>query len=141
MINYRKILGDLGEKLVVMNLEKSEHNVLVTKYRTIYGEVDIVSHENNNFHFIEVKTVLIRDVSRETLMRPEDHMNFTKINRLKNTATVFMDEFGLYDENSQIDLFCVYVSKSFLKGHKNNDLLEPIRGIDYDIVCFENIYI
>ena len=54
--NARQILGKLGEDLACAELERLGYAVLDRRYRTKFGEIDIVASEGGTTVFIEVKT-------------------------------------------------------------------------------------
>ena len=56
ILNIFGKLGARGEKLVRKSLEGSGYSVLETNYRTPFGEIDIIAHNDNYIAFIEVKT-------------------------------------------------------------------------------------
>jgi Holliday junction resolvase-like predicted endonuclease len=95
----KKKIGDFGEEIVVTHLKAMKHAILACKYRSLYGEVDIVSCETHKLHFIEVKTVLVTDLSRETYVSAEEHVTCEKLGKLRKTAEIFMDEFGFMGDS------------------------------------------
>ena len=52
----RQILGKLGEDLACAELERLGYAILDRRYRTKYGEIDIVAREAGTTVFVEVKT-------------------------------------------------------------------------------------
>jgi putative endonuclease len=52
----RQILGKLGEDLACAELERRGYAILERRYRTKYGEIDIVAREGETTVFVEVKT-------------------------------------------------------------------------------------
>lgn len=140
----KKQIGDLGESLAISFLEKKGHEILAKKYRTLHGEIDIVSHEKNTFHFVEVKTVNIENLSHETSIRPEENVTREKLLKIADTSWLFMDEFGLSDEIGQIDVLCVYLKLDSHKGHsKGHNNTEEILGLFHvkqmKVQYFENV--
>jgi putative endonuclease len=51
----RQALGKLGEQLAVRTLERRGYAILETRYRTRYGEIDIVADDDGTLVFVEVK--------------------------------------------------------------------------------------
>ena len=51
----RQILGKLGESLACDALRARGYAILATRYRTRFGEIDIISRERGTFVFVEVK--------------------------------------------------------------------------------------
>lgn len=51
----RQNLGKMGEELAVRELEHRGYAILARRYRTRYGEIDIVSRDGDTTVFVEVK--------------------------------------------------------------------------------------
>lgn len=51
----RQSLGKLGEDLACAELTRLGYAILARRYRTRYGEIDIVSEDNKTTVFVEVK--------------------------------------------------------------------------------------
>lgn len=49
-------LGQWGEKIALLFLEEKGYQTLETRYRTPYGEIDIITRKENLLVFVEVKT-------------------------------------------------------------------------------------
>lgn len=136
----RKCVGDFGEYLAYLHIINMKHEVLAFNYRSLYGEIDIVSCENNKIHFIEVKTVLVSNVSRETSIFAEEHVTHEKISKIYKTAEVFLDEFGSSGDSGQVDVVGIYIDREFYKNQTNKSIIDPIEGVDYRIVYIENVF-
>src|SRR5262245_64523426 len=55
MTQARQILGKSGEDLAVAALERRGYAILARRYRTKYGEIDIIAREGETTVFVEVK--------------------------------------------------------------------------------------
>jgi putative endonuclease len=55
MTIQRQELGILGENLAVEELTRRGYAILARRYRTRYGEIDIVAEEQGTIVFVEVK--------------------------------------------------------------------------------------
>ena len=53
--NTQQTLGNLGESLAREELVSSGYAILATRYRTRFGEIDIVAEEVGTIVFVEVK--------------------------------------------------------------------------------------
>ena len=53
--NTQQTLGNLGETLARVELERDGYAILATRYRTRFGEIDIVAEERGTIVFVEVK--------------------------------------------------------------------------------------
>ena len=54
--NPKKNLGNQGEKLATLHLEKNGYQILETNFRAGRGEIDIIAQKDDTLVFIEVKT-------------------------------------------------------------------------------------
>jgi putative endonuclease len=55
MTHERQALGKAGEDLAAAELERLGYAILARRYRTRYGEIDIVARERETLVFVEVK--------------------------------------------------------------------------------------
>lgn len=56
MTDKRREIGNIGEIEAVHYLEKKGYNILEKRFRTRFGEIDIIAKNKNRIVFIEVKT-------------------------------------------------------------------------------------
>jgi putative endonuclease len=52
----RQSLGKTGEDLACQELERLGYGILARRYRTRFGEIDIIAKDNETTVFVEVKT-------------------------------------------------------------------------------------
>jgi putative endonuclease len=52
----RQSLGKTGEDLACQELERRGYGILARRYRTRFGEIDIIAKDNETTVFVEVKT-------------------------------------------------------------------------------------
>ncbi|MEI6093540.1 MAG: YraN family protein, partial [bacterium] len=58
--------GEIGEQEAVNYLINKGFNIIERNYTRKWGELDIVAKKSNVLHFIEVKSITVRDIfSRE----------------------------------------------------------------------------
>lgn len=55
MLPYRQLIGRRGEDLACRELERRGQRILARRYRTRFGEIDIVSEVDGLVVFVEVK--------------------------------------------------------------------------------------
>ena len=55
MTHRRQQLGKTGESLAVEELERRGYAIVARRYRTKYGEIDIVAEDGETLVFVEVK--------------------------------------------------------------------------------------
>lgn len=51
-----KVLGNAGEKIAKIYLERNKYKILETNFRCKQGEIDIIAKDKKELVFIEVKT-------------------------------------------------------------------------------------
>src|SRR5688572_80921 len=104
----KRQLGDLGENIACSFLRNRGFEVIEKNYLQKWGEIDIVAKKKGIFHFVEVKTVSIKNVNHETFgeYRPEDNMHPWKLKRLLRTIQTYLLHKKL-DCDWQLDLITV----------------------------------
>jgi putative endonuclease len=55
LLEYRQSTGKLGEDLATVELWHQGYAILARRYRTRYGEIDIVAQDGETIVFVEVK--------------------------------------------------------------------------------------
>ncbi len=106
--------GELGEEEAVNYLVNKGFKIIERNHTRKWGELDIIAVKGNVLHFIEVKSITVRDIyTREGNYRPEDHMDTWKIQRLRRVIQTYLMSADIKeDQEWQFDLICVY----FLEG-------------------------
>ncbi len=99
---WNKKLGDLGEDLAAKFLVRKGYEILAKKYRSKFGELDIVARDRGTLVFVEV-----RSRSRSEYGLPQETINNAKKERLRKAAIAFQSRYGLLDYNSRFD--CVAI--------------------------------
>lgn len=105
MKTERRRLGDIGENVACMFLEKHGFRILDRNYLRKWGEIDIVASKGGVMRFVEVKSV-----SSETKIRAEENMHPQKLRRLQRTVQTYLLEKGV-DSDWQIDLVVVKIDE------------------------------
>lgn len=109
--NKRKSVGETGEQLACLFLERKGFSILERNYRKSWGEIDIIAAKKNVVHFVEVKAISVSDFSREMGYRPEEMVHNSKLKKLSKTASLYME--GREDEREfQIDVVGVLINHS-----------------------------
>jgi putative endonuclease len=104
--------GEIGEEIVVKNLINKGFRVIERNYTRKWGEIDIIAEKDSVLHFIEVKSITVRDMfSHETsFYRPEDNMHSLKLIRLRRVLETYITEKDIPENKEwQFDLACVYL--------------------------------
>jgi putative endonuclease len=113
MPTLKRGVGDLGESIAVSFLKNSGYEVIARNYYKKWGEIDIVARGTGGaIHFIEVKSGrLIKDISRETRIHPEENVTREKILKIERTAESWIAE-QKYTGEWQIDVVVVLIDES-----------------------------
>ena len=79
--------GELGERVAQRFLVDKGFRIIECNYTKKIGEIDIVAIKKGIIHFVEVKTLIIGSVPRETLTThvswPNDYSPFQNIGKAK----------------------------------------------------------
>lgn len=106
-------IGKLGEDLAVMFLEKHGYRLKERNYLRKYGEIDIICENKGKLDFFEVKAVsrgtLSSSVSSETLHRPEENIDFRKIQRLRRVIETYLTENKLHEKQWEFNVVTVEI--------------------------------
>ena len=118
ILTFKRELGNLGEDIAVVFLEKHGFRLIERNYFKKWGEIDIVSKKDGVLRFIEVKTVSYEthseSISQETI-RPEENMHPQKLGRLYRTIESYIMENKMAD-SWQIDLVTVKIDRKRRKA-------------------------
>lgn len=122
----KQIIGNLGEGVACIYLQKHGFKVIQKNYWKKWGEIDIIAKNKDILHFIEVKTVsrenldiLYPNVNRETsksdkqrndYFRAEDNLHPWKLKRLSRAIQSYLLEKNIdEDQDWQLDAVIVYL--------------------------------
>ncbi|HRY30801.1 MAG TPA: YraN family protein [Candidatus Paceibacterota bacterium] len=95
-----RIKGNFGEDIAVRFLVKQGFRILARNYLRRAGEIDIIAERFGEIHFIEVKSIFLKNVSRETIRggglnyRPEENVSRKKIFKMIKAAELFLLDRG-----------------------------------------------
>ena len=112
-------IGKIGENLAKTFLVKQGFIVLGQNFRILQGEIDIIAKKDKKLHFVEVKSVKVRDCSNiDTLViRPEDNLTLAKWSKLKIAIESYLVNKSVPQETLyQVDLACVYIDTEKREG-------------------------
>ncbi len=104
MSGERLKLGEIGEDLAVLELERRGYAVLARRYRRRCGEIDIIALDGPTIVFIEVKA---RDGARYG--PAAEAVTAVKRRRLVATAREFLVRHRLYRHPCRFDVVAVQV--------------------------------
>ena len=111
-------IGKIGEDIAVKWLKNHHHEILARNYREPWGELDIVSRDKDNVHFIEVKSVQADLHHPEKLaIAPHENMTPSKRQKLQRIIETFLEKENVPETIEwQVDLACVYVDLARRRG-------------------------
>ena len=112
-------IGKIGESLTKTFLMKQGFDILDQNYRIPYGEIDIVAKKDNRLHFVEVKSIKVRDFLEinSVSVRPEDNLTVAKHSKLITTLETYLKHKHVSHETKyQLDLACVYINLETREG-------------------------
>lgn len=102
----RRLLGQTGETLAAVALEKNGYQILTRNYRTPFGEIDLIARHEGYLVFIEVK--LRRNVRFGT---PAEAVSWTKRERLRLSAQHYLQEQDIPEDMVRFDVIAITLDK------------------------------
>ncbi|HEY5560172.1 MAG TPA: YraN family protein [Clostridiaceae bacterium] len=107
MIKNKNDLGNIGEELAKKYLLNIDYSIISTKYRSKYGEIDIVARKAYTIIFVEVK---LR--SNLNYGYPCEAVTKTKRQKIYKTALFFIANNYNINANYRFDVIEVYSSEN-----------------------------
>lgn len=102
----RKEIGDLGERLVADFLRRQGYSIEGRNIARRTGEIDVLAKKGGTLHFIEVKTLLCRELPEEGSSRdaydPSANLHEAKVRRVARTSEWYVAEKG-WEGDWQVD--------------------------------------
>lgn len=102
-MNIKKIIGDKGERKVALIYKLKGYKILSRNFSCRYGELDIVALKNDTVVIVEVKTR-----KNDRYAEAKEFVNYSKQNRIRNTADLFLQQNNLSDYIIRFDVAEVY---------------------------------
>lgn len=93
------ISGKIGENLANYLLREKGLKIIEQNYRNKIGEIDLIALDKDYIVFIEVKA---RRSAKFGL--PCEAVNYQKINKIRNVATLYLKSKGLLEKNVRFDV-------------------------------------
>lgn len=103
--DHRQSLGKLGEDLACAELQRRGYAVIDRRYRTRFGEIDIVCRDHGAIVFVEVKT---RTTDR--FGGAAEAVTVPKQRRIAQMAVDFLSRRGLGDCRCRFDVVAVLLA-------------------------------
>ena len=98
----RQILGKMGEDLACIELERLGYEILDRRYRTKFGEIDIVANHGGTTVFVEVKTRV-----GEQFGGGEEALTAWKQRRITQMAVDYLARHRLHDRPCRFDVVAI----------------------------------
>lgn len=89
-IDMRPVIGQTGEELAAIYLERNGFDILERNFRCKIGEIDIIAQKNKILTFVEVKTRLSIVTGH-----PAEAVTFRKQQKIRRIAEYYMMVNGL----------------------------------------------
>ena len=102
----RKELGQAGEKMAEVFLQKQGYRILERNYQTPYGEIDLIAREARETVFIEVRTRRGTDFGT-----PIESLTRNKISHWEKSASAYLQKSGEFDQPIRFDFVGVDLSE------------------------------
>lgn len=112
-------IGKIGENITKTFLMKHGFSILDTNYHVKIGEIDIVAQKDGKLHFIEVKSVKVRNFEsiQMTAVQPEDNLTTEKWKKIVVAIEIYLRNKNVpHVTPRQIDLACVYINPEAREG-------------------------
>ena len=102
MTRERQKFGKEGEDIAVGELERRGYEILARRYRTRYGEIDIVASDEGTIVFIEVKARATAEFGTAA-----EAVTAQKQRRLASMATDYLARNHLIDRPCRFDVVAI----------------------------------
>jgi len=95
-------LGSAGESIACRELQRRGYAILARRYRTRFGEIDVIARDGETIAFVEVKMR-----STEEYGRPAEAVTAGKQRRLGRAALDYMVRRGLEGARCRFDVVSI----------------------------------
>jgi putative endonuclease len=102
VIPYRQRIGQEGEELACRELERRGYRILARRYRTRFGEIDIVCEQDQKIVFVEVKARATRAYGDAS-----EQVTFQKQRRIAAMALDYLAYSGRLDDECRFDVVAI----------------------------------
>jgi putative endonuclease len=94
-----RLLGERGERLAARHLKRQGMRILLRRYQTEQGEIDLIARDGDTLVFVEVK------VRRKG--SPVETVTLEKQRRLTNVSFQFLRKYQLLEVRSRYDVVAI----------------------------------
>jgi putative endonuclease len=106
--SHQQKLGNIGEQLAVVYLQKHGYTILERNFKARYGELDIICSKDNILVFVEVKTRI-----GEKFGKPEEAVTPRKLHEVVQTAQFYKQTHDLLPESLRIDVIGILLTTEY----------------------------
>jgi putative endonuclease len=103
---WKRELGERGERWAARHLRRHGYKILVRRFRSRSGEIDIVCRDGNWLVFVEVKTRVSEDLGA-----PSEAVDATKQRHMSKVALDYLRLLGYPDIQFRFDIVEVVLPK------------------------------
>jgi putative endonuclease len=103
-LKHRQSLGQIGESLAAGFLENKGFSIIERNHRTPYGEIDLITKQDDSIVFIEVKTRASR-----SLGPPEISITRKKAEHMRRAAEYYIQQHSEVHNEWRIDVISVQI--------------------------------
>lgn len=104
---HNQELGTTGETIACRELQRRGYAILARRYRTRFGEIDIIARDGETIAFVEVKMR-----ASEAFGGPAAAVTLAKQRRLGLAALEYLGRSGLENAPCRFDVVAISVSTS-----------------------------
>ncbi|MCJ7666337.1 MAG: YraN family protein [Actinobacteria bacterium] len=103
-------LGNIGEAVAGLELEKKDYRIIANNFNTAEGEIDIIASRGNVLVFIEVKTRTSVDFGS-----PSESIDIYKARRIRKAAGFYLaDRAAMEYQEYRFDIITVMIKRNIL---------------------------
>ncbi len=103
----KKNIGDAGENYAASYLKRNRYKIIERKFRTKYGEIDIICSKKGTLYFVEVKAR-----SNEKYGAPAEAVNYFKQKKILGCAKYYLLKNNISDMFISFDVIEVYMDNN-----------------------------
>jgi putative endonuclease len=94
-----RLLGERGERLAARHLKRQGMRILLRRYRSEQGEIDLIARDGDTLVFVEVKA--------RRKGSPVEAVTLEKQRRLTNVSFQFLRRYDLLEVRSRYDVVAI----------------------------------
>jgi putative endonuclease len=94
-----RLLGERGERLAARHLKRQGMRILLRRYRSEQGEIDLIARDGDTLVFVEVKA--------RRKGSPVETVTLEKQRRLTNVSFQFLRKYQLLEVRSRYDIVAI----------------------------------